>query len=154
MNKLILIVPMYFLISACSAGEDSYHQGEVYKSVIAQVNLSEADIDNVERIMRSIAVAHGLQFAEKNREVMASLNRGDPSFFIVLTLNDKALVALSNVGPSQYLNLLVSNFGDIPLTDLDVLFHDVQSRIEAELDIKFQDKSVWTSEQMRKRHRS
>ena len=98
---------------------------------------------DVESFMISSADNWGLEVFRKDRSQMKTLTQGKEAFFVMLYANDnEGILAISNVGAGEVIQLSLHDFGAIPLGDLKRLDEDVRTGLAEAFGIRFeQDKT-------------
>lgn len=127
------------ILIGCSACRVEHHPH--HEEFQAEINFSNSDIGRVELLMKKTADDWGLDYFEKDREEMALLNEGEPTFYISLRLEKDSILLLTNVLVPNQLILATTDYGKHSLTHLEQLVSSVQNALESEFAIAFKDVS-------------
>lgn len=131
MQKFILIF-LFVLCSACNS-----------ESVKPHVQLSapfdNSQIDRIESILRDVATNNDLKIFKKNREKMQYLSQGKNAFFTALYFKEDPVLILTNVGVANTLVFTATDYGKMPIAELERLASEVVKRIETSVNTNFEE---------------
>ena len=113
----------YFLIIifVASCGDDVVWPHAQYEAQLGDYS----KIDQVEDRMRDIAKRWKLEISEKDRGQMAFLTQGKPALFVALYFDGDPILSVTNAGVGSKLRIRATDFGEMPLSDLEKLTQDV-----------------------------
>jgi len=94
-------------------------------------------IEVVEPILDVIAKRNNLEVSEKDPMKMKTLSQGKEAFFTALYFHGDSVLILTNVGVSGKLVFTVTDYGEIPLSDLERIANEIINAIEAAANLKF-----------------
>lgn len=132
MRHIFAIVALVICLAACSRTDR-----EFYQSWEADIQFDSVDIETTEQLMRDVSEEWGLTYFEKDRSQMAFLNKGEPSFYMMLFDGDHGILDLTNAVVSHQLRLDLIDLGEMPAHDLERLAAEVRKKLESRFDIEF-----------------
>lgn len=112
MKKLTLLFFLSILCSACSSESiDPYMK--------YSANFDNSKIEQVESILSSIAADRELEIFRKDREKMQYLSQGKHAFFTALYFEEDPVLILTNVGVADTLVMTITDYGKMPIEELE-----------------------------------
>jgi len=96
----------------------------------------ESLISNISDRVLFVAESWDVEVIVKDRETQTRLSGGKPSFFIAYLVEGNAILVVENLGPSDFVRVTVSEFGEFSEKKLHILAETVLTELE-QLGLKF-----------------
>lgn len=109
---------------------------QVVPTVVYKANFDNTKIDAVESIVDEVAQQWKLRPFRKDRVQMERLTFGEDALFVALYFEDNPVLVLTNVGVGKVLTLSTSDFGKMPVEDLNRVANDMIDKLRNRLSIE------------------
>jgi len=145
MKKILAIILSLMLIAfvlALALGESS----KVTPHTMYRADFLSSSISDVEKCIDTIAKENGLRIFRKDRQQMSTLTNGQPAFFTALYYQDDPVMTVTNVAVGTILSISISDYGKIPISELELILSDFTSMLEQAKTVDNLQQYVWESE--------
>ncbi|MCY4045935.1 MAG: hypothetical protein OXE99_12750 [Cellvibrionales bacterium] len=123
MIKFTLLVVFFSLfLSACE--NDSIKPYKIFKS-----DFNTSKISEIEIIVNDFSSEKSLTLFQKDKRAMKALSLEKDAFFIALYFKENPIFSITNVGTSNILVITVSDFGNIDLSNLDLMSEELTNKL-------------------------
>ena len=93
-------------------------------------------ISQIESVLDDVAVRNELEVFSKDHKKMRFLSEGNPAFFTALYLNGDPIIIITNVGVADTLVLTITDYGKIPVAELELIAAEVILLLKSNINIK------------------
>ncbi len=130
MVKWIVLAFLSLSCIACNSGNVAPHMKYF-------AEFDNIKIELVDSIFHDIAKRNGLEVFEKERKKMRALSQNKNAFFTALYFKGDPVLILTNVGVAEKLVFTVTDYGEMPLPDLERVAAEIIKTIESINKLKF-----------------